>query len=207
MDQPTPVIADIVQSRKLPDRAATQQAIQEAINAVEKPFAVPAGMKPTVGDEFQAVYASLAQARRILVQLKLSLPEEVELRFGIGVGEISQVSGTALQDGPGWYAARAAIEEAESRAKSAQSWVRSWVGDAADNSRVADLNSSLLLEDFLLSKMKPRERRLTLMALQGQTQIEMARVEKISQSAVSQSLQRSGGAALIAAIQLGEGEQ
>ncbi len=204
MDSPVPVIADIVQSRTLPDRAATQKELQQAIASVEERFSVPAAMQPTVGDEFQAIYASVLQARSILLEIKLALPAGVELRFGLGLGPISEVSGTALQDGPGWYAAREAIEEAEKRAKSAQPWLRTWYASGAGGPNSEELNSSMILEDFVLSKMKARECRITLMTLRGVPQVEVARAERISQPAVSQSLQRSGGAALIAATQLGE---
>lgn len=202
---PTPVIADIVQSRKLPDRAATQKKLQEVIAEVESRFRVPAGLQPTVGDEFQAIYASARQARTILLELKLALPLDVQLRFGIGIGQIQEVTGTALQDGPGWYAAREAIEQVEQRAQSSQSWLRTWFAADADATACEQLNSSLILEDFVLSKMKARERRITLMVLRGIPQVEVARSEKVSQPAVSQSLQRSGGAALIATLQLGQG--
>lgn len=66
---------------------------------------------------------------------------------------------------------------------------------------MALVNSFLLLRDSLISSMRPRDRRLIMGALSGASQLDLAQREGISQSAVSQSLRRSGGAALVAAQQ------
>jgi DNA-binding CsgD family transcriptional regulator len=52
----------------------------------------------------------------------------------------------------------------------------------------------------VVHRMKARERRLAAGLLQGRTQAELASQEGISQSAVSQSLQRSGASALRAGL-------
>jgi DNA-binding CsgD family transcriptional regulator len=54
------------------------------------------------------------------------------------------------------------------------------------------------LRDHLISAMKPRERRVAAASLLGDAQADIAEAEGITQSAVSQSLRRSGGAALLA---------
>ena len=65
--------------------------------------------------------------------------------------------------------------------------------------RVNALNAHLLLRDHLIDTMSPRARRLAAGTLSGATQSELAARERISQSAVSQNLRRSGAAALVAA--------
>ena len=79
------VIADIVGSRELEDRVAAQRALDAALAdlAAAGPRAVRA-MLPTVGDELQGVYPDLAGALTATLLLQLTLPEAIELRFGIG---------------------------------------------------------------------------------------------------------------------------
>jgi predicted transcriptional regulator len=50
--------------------------------------------------------------------------------------------------------------------------------------------------------MKPLDRQLTLGQLSGRTQVELARQHGITQSAVSQRLERSGGSSLLATVDL-----
>ena len=203
MAQVVTVIADIVESRKITDRADVQQQLEKVLAECESSVEPLQSMRATVGDEFQAVYASVVTARKVLLETKLALPAGLDLRFGIGVGAITSVGDTELQDGPGWWSARAAIEETERRASGNQPWLRTWL--CAESADLATyINQNLLAEDFIISQMKAREKRLALMTLRGVLQKEAAAVERISQSAVSQSLQRSGAAALIAAHELAQ---
>ena len=55
----------------------------------------------------------------------------------------------------------------------------------------------LQLRDHVVGRMKARERRLAAGLALGYTQSRLARQEGISQSAVSQSLRRSGATALL----------
>ena len=108
------VIADMVGSRRLPDRVAAQRVLDETIARLERqhPSAVEP-LTPTVGDEQQGVYGDLGAALSSLLLLQLALPDDIGMRFGLGVGEVRSFdsSGGRLSDGPGWWAARAAIEE------------------------------------------------------------------------------------------------
>jgi hypothetical protein len=58
-----------------------------------------------------------------------------------------------------------------------------------------------MCRDEIVSGMNDRSRRLALGILKGQTQVELARTERISQSAVSQNLQRNGALALLGTIE------
>src|SRR6478752_7087691 len=106
-------IADIVGSRRLADRGAAQRAIDTAIAAIEEqlPLALEP-LRPTVGDELQGVYGSLDDALASLLLVQLALPDGVECRFGLGIGAVDGFESASgrLQDGPGWWAARAAID-------------------------------------------------------------------------------------------------
>lgn len=187
------VIADIVGSRRLPDRAEAQAAVLAAFAEAERqvPPVVPAWA--TVGDEFQSLHAHWAAAARSVLRVGLALPDGVELRFGIGEGEHVEVAapvegeGGPILDGSAWHRARAALETAADRAAGAAT---AFVGEDAALSLALD--GQLLLRDHLVGRLRARERRLAAALLAGRTQAAAARAERITQSAVSQAVSRSG---------------
>lgn len=208
------VIADIVGSRELDDRSAAQRALDETIAQVEAdlPLAVQP-LTPTVGDEQQGVYRELADALTSLVMIQLRLPDDLAFRFGIGVGEVRAVDSVhgELADGPGWYAARAAIETVHAREQRAVPRTRTWIVGAPGQDEVmpaaiAAANAYVLVRDELVGSMTARERRLTYGRLIGRSQQELAAQERITQPSVSKSLRSAGAAALIEGIAALRGE-
>lgn len=198
------VIVDIVRSRELADRQGAQEAIQQAFGAAHEATRAIEPLWATVGDEFQAVYSDVGPALRATTLARLLLPVGVECRFGLGLGDVLEVAtGPAgpIQDGSAWWFAREAVEEAHRRESQGAPYLRSWF--VSDDPRTdAVTNAYLLLRDHAMTDMKPRERRLTAGVLLGRSQAELGKAEGITQSAVSQNLRRSGGAALLAGYQL-----
>jgi len=199
------VLADIVGSRKLDDRTAAQRILDDTIVRVEKDLPLARQpLTPTVGDEQQGVYRALEDAMVSLLMIQLSLPDGIAFRFGIGVGAVSAVDSVhgELADGPGWYAARAAIELVHAREGRAVPRTRTWIVGAAGQdevmeSTIAASNAYLLVRDELVGAMNERERRLTYGRLVGKSQQELAAEEGISQPSVSKSLRNAGSAALL----------
>lgn len=196
------VIADIVGSRTLADRPAAQRALDEAVLRVERehPLAERA-LQPVVGDELQGVYPTLEAAMASLLLLRLALPDGVDCRYGIGVGAQGIVPSRAgdLAEGPGWWAARAAIEHVAGRQMRAVPGARTLVAaaDGEDERPVRLANAYLLARDQLVSDMSERVRRLAYGRLSGKRQAALAQEEAISQSAVSQALAAAGVGALV----------
>ena len=203
MSDDAAVIADIVGSRSLPDRAAAQRAIVATAERVHADHAVAgAPLTATVGDEFQAVYPGLAAALTSLLLVQLHLPDGVQLRFGVGVGAVDPVD-ESITDGPGWWAARAAIDEAHRLQDRAVPRARTRIAaaegqDAVMLHRIAYANAYLLARDDLVASMSERTRRLTYGRCLGRTQRELAEAEGVTQPAVSQALASAGSAALVA---------
>lgn len=205
---PIAVIADIVGSRRLPDRASAQQALERAVATVERdltPAARP--LRPTVGDELQGVWDHLTDALISLLMLQLALPDGIAFRFGVGIGAVRGVASThaELSDGPGWYAARDAIEIVHAREQRAMPRTRSWIVGAPDQDEVmrttiAASNAYLLTRDEIVGALSERERRLTYGRLLGASQAELAEREGITQPSVSKSLRHAGAAALIEGV-------
>lgn len=199
------VLADIVGSRTLDDRSAAQRILDETIAAVEQDLPLASQpLTPTVGDEQQGLYAELSDAMVSLLMIQLRLPDGIAFRFGIGVGEVRAVDSVhgELADGPGWYAARAAIEIVHAREARAVPRTRTWIVGAQGQDEVMDTtiaasNAYLLVRDELVGAMTERERRLTYGRLIGRSQHELAVEEGITQPAVSKSLRSSGSAAVL----------
>ncbi|WP_309067174.1 SatD family protein [Microbacterium sp.] len=199
------ILADIVGSRRQPDRDALQKQIEEA--AAQADRLVPGATRPwrpTVGDELQAVYETLGGALRATLVLQLAAPDSVECRFGIGYGAVVSVASSRdeLQDGPGWWAAREAIEHVHSlarrRVRPARTWFQAGIGAPSEITAITALvNGYLLARDHIIGEMNGRARRLTLGRMRGDAQKDLADAEGISQSAVSQSLSKAGAPGLM----------
>lgn len=202
------VIADIVGSRMLPDRTAAQRAIEDTVARAERDH--PLARRPltaTVGDEFQGEYGSVSDALRSLLLIQLALPEGIELRFGVGVGAVDAVGSAtdAIFDGPGWWAARAAVDQAHRLQDRGMPRARTCVvgaleEDAAMSARIPLANAYLRARDELVGGMSERTRRLAYGRALGRTQRELALDEGITQPAVSQTLSSAGVPALLAGL-------
>ncbi|GAB6859910.1 SatD family protein [Microbacterium xylanilyticum] len=204
------VILDIVGSRALDDRAGAQQALDEAVARIERDRPLSASpLRPTVGDEQQGIYPTLDAALAALILLRLTLPEDLDCRFGVGIGPVEEIASAAgeIPEGPGWWAARAAIERVHALQRRAVPGARTWVvaheaQPEADHLLARQANIGLLARDQLITGMSARTRRLTYGRCLGVFQRDLAAAEGITQPAVSQALATSGAGAIIEAFSL-----
>lgn len=180
------LIGDLVGSRDLPDRAAGQERLGGVLAEVTALLSPMQPMEPTVGDEFQGVFATLADAVMAGLLVRLALLPEMDARCGLGSGEVMVHDGRRtplLQDGPGWWSARAALVEVSTPRRAAS---RAWFdGPGADR-----VNAFLLTRDALVERLSDRGRRMLRLSLLGETQQRIAELEGISKSAVSQQFAR-----------------
>lgn len=211
---PVTLIGDVIGSRKFASavgRRRLQKAIREVLDRVGGDRKAVQALEPTIGDEFQGVFLSLADASRatLLIRLELLASVGADSRYGLGRGEFTVLDDSRApvsQDGPGWWAARAAIERAKSEgASSRTAFVRTrmqtWRPDAAPPSCDVDatVNAFLTCRDSIVQRMSDRGRRLLLGLMRGRSQRELAAAEGITQSAVSQALAASDAYAVVAA--------
>jgi len=210
---PVTLIGDVVDSRRFAgsdDRKRLQRAIRRALRDVGDELEAVRALEPTIGDEFQGVFGSFAAAVRATLLLRLQLLGDVgaDCRFGIGIGDVTVLDGTRApvsQDGPGWWAARAAIERAESDAAAKRtSFIRTrastWRSDSVPPPQTdAMANAFLTCRDSIVGGMNDRGRRMLLGILRGRSQRELAAAEGITQGTVSKSLAGSGAYVVVAA--------
>lgn len=201
------VIIDLVGSRRHADRVWVHRSLVTALEETNRLVSFDQPLAPTLGDESQGRFLALDDALRATLLLRLLLPDGMDCRAGIGIGTIEDLGVGAygpIQDGPAWWAARDAIVEAKSREVGRTPTLRTWYGitdragfPVADHPPPALVNAFLLTRDEVVSQMSQRSRRLLLGLMQGRSQSEMASAEGITQSAVSQSLRRSGAASVV----------
>lgn len=184
------LIGDMVGSRDLPDRAGVQRRLAETLDEVTALLEPAQRLETTVGDEFQGAFHDVGTATLAALLVRLALLPEVDVRCGLGHGEVTvhdAVRSPLLQDGPGWWAARAALEElARPRRSAARTWY-----EGPDRGGV---NAFLLTRDALVDRLGERGLRLLAASLRGATQSDIAVSEGISRSAVSQQFARGVGA-------------
>ena len=207
------IIADIVGSRTLTNRADAQRIFEAALERASEGLALLQAPYPTVGDEFQAVAYTLEDALLLTLRAQLLLPSQLQLRFGIGAGRIEEFASgvhrqaparargaesAALQDGSAWWAARAAINRAHDVQESSNPFIRTWfMAHASVESEFSShcqtcINAMLSLRDHSILKLSARHRRITASLLLGKTQVEIARAEKLSQQAISDFARGTG---------------
>jgi hypothetical protein len=185
------VIGDLVGSRRVPDRAAVQEALSTTLRQLNATVEVAQPFEATVGDEFQGACARLADATLATLLVRVALLPWIDTRFGIGHGEVTVHDAARrplLQDGPGWWAARDAIDEIGGPRESRRSW---YAGPTAGR-----VNAFLLCRDQVVDRLNDRGHRMLHQALLGRSQKDIASEEGIWPSAVSQQFARGIGAVL-----------
>lgn len=185
------LIGDVVGSRRVADRPAVHVALNDALldvgaGAIDAPAF-------TVGDEFQGSYPTVGAAIDAALTIRLAVAPHIDVRFGIGWGTVSVLDPQrGIQDGPGWWAAREAIEwTAAAQRQPGLAMVRtSFRG--SDRTDGDAINAALLCRDHLLGSLDDRSIRIVKGLLTNQTKKDIAAAEGISASAVSQRAGRDG---------------
>jgi len=210
------LLGDLVGSRGATNRRALHRAVEKALVSVN--VAVPAvtALRITVGDEFQGAYETLGAAIEAALRVRLELLPAADVRVGIGRGPVQLLDPErGIEDGPGWWAARAAIEHVErAAARAATRHLRTAYQPAPELSDAsgdgaglaggaAAVNAALLCRDHLVGSLSERSVRLLRGLMDPHTtQSELATREGISASAVSQRVRADGIGAVLAAQDL-----
>ena len=197
------LIGDVVASRRASDRADLHDRLTELLATVNRTSAPSTPLRITIGDEFQGAFASVGQALRASLQLRLGLLPDHDVRHGLGWGEVSVLQDDPrVEDGPGWWAARDAIHEVQEAQEHAGSRFRRTVYTPAADAGGPDrdlVEAALLLRDAAVGGLSARSLSVLRGLLSGHTQREIADELGISPSAVSQRVRSDGLAALVAA--------
>lgn len=192
------LIGDIKGSRGIKNRNAFQERLKTALLKVNNKYAEDIASKLTItlGDEFQGLLSSGKNIMGIITELERRV-HPAEVRFGIGVGEVT----TAIDprqaigaDGPAYHKAREAVEYLKQRE------IRKSTGDAdirletdgGKQSAVALLNTIFLLMTAVKRSWTERQKEAIWDLLEHRdSQSAVAGRLGITQSSVQKNLARS----------------
>jgi len=187
------LIGDVVGSRRVADRNAQHRALNRALADVAADAIDPPAF--TVGDEFQGSYPTVGNAIDAALSLRMTMAPGVDIRFGIGWGAVMVLDESAgIQDGPGWWAAREAIEwTASAQRQPGLALVRtSFRVNGEARTDIGAINAALICRDHLIGSLDQRSIRILKGLLSNHTKKDIAAAEDISASAVSQRAGRDG---------------
>ena len=107
------IIGDVKDSRTLPNRNDVQEKLKKVLLDINRIYNedIAADFLITLGDEFQGLMLKSNNIIKIVKQIQREL-HPIQIRFGIGIGEIStKINKKAAigADGPAFYAARNVI--------------------------------------------------------------------------------------------------
>ncbi|WP_233120772.1 SatD family protein [Tessaracoccus sp. ZS01] len=178
------VLFDVVGSRG-ESRAQRHRALLSAVDDTNRRVSALDALRFTVGDELQGIYASLEEALRAAYFLRLTLAPEVDLRVGLGVGEVKVIDEErGIQDGTAWWRAREAVDAV--RAQASDAGYRGTRTAIVGLEPPSVLPSTVGLIDAHLARLRGATVGSLLGLLDGLSNAEIAERESISESANSQ---------------------
>lgn len=216
LNGPTVVIGDLVASRRVVDRRLLHSELVAALDTANDLCDPAEPLRPTVGDECQGVFHSVADALRATLLVRVSMDPSHDIRFGVGVGEVVMLGDEGRlfrqQDGPGWWAARDAIDHVAG-GRDVPATLRTWLAVSPREHSygrqtfavttpqegapgVRAVNAFLATRDHLVSTMDARDRRILRGLLLRRSMTAIAEAEGVTKSAISQRTQRSGASVI-----------
>lgn len=105
------IIGDLIASRKLKDRKEVQERLIDVINEMNIKYQVDIvkPMKIMQGDDFQVLLSNPAHIFDMIHDI-IAVMTDVDIRFGIGMGNLSFNYDDGSSDGPVWWHARDALD-------------------------------------------------------------------------------------------------
>lgn len=160
------IIGDIRNSKNLLNRKSIQDSLKQVLEDINKEYAedIAAKFLITLGDEFQGLLRNSRNIVRIIEAIKIKM-YPVEIRFGVGIGEITTDINSEMAlgaDGPGYYKAREAIEllkENEKKNKTVISDIRVEC-EAGNNSQIVLINTVFELIRVIEQNWSERQRQI-----------------------------------------------
>ncbi|MET0520637.1 MAG: SatD family protein [Jiangellaceae bacterium] len=202
------LIGDVVGSRTAADRSGLHGQLAAVLAQANARLRPTVPLRITVADEFQGCFATVGEAVHASLWLSLHLAPG-QLRHGIGWGPVAVLADEPrVEDGPGWWVARAAIEAVKADAAKAGTRLMRTAYRRADETEGPDpaaINAALMCRDQMIGSVSERSLRLLRGILDGSSQAELATAEGVSASAVSQRMRHDGLAVIVAADELLKG--
>ena len=199
------LIGDIVGSRTAVDRSDLHGRLVATLAEANTRLRPVVPLRITVADEFQGCFTTVGEALHASLWLRLRLAP-VQLRHGVGWGAVGVLAEEPrVEDGPGWWVARAAIEAVKADASRAGTRLMRTAYRLAEETDGPDpgaVNAALVCRDQMIGSVSERSLRLLRGVLDGDSQADLAAAEGISASAVSQRVRNDGLAMIVLSDEL-----
>ena len=198
------VIGDVIGSRQAVNRSGMQKRLETALAAVNLATEPVQSLTTTIGDEFQGMFRTVAEAIDASFRLRILLAGKLDVRMGIGWGTLRTRDPERIpygQDGPCWWRARDALEELARTERSNQEPTSLRTVCRTGTSQEGSFNAILVLRDQILSGIDEQDATILDSLLGGAAQQDAASRLGINKSSVSRRMQRHGLAALLRARQ------
>lgn len=205
------LLGDVVGSRLASNRKALHDRLSAALQEISAEVEALDDLRVTAGDEFRATFATVGEALYAALLLRLRLDPDIDVRIGVGWGGVIVLDAAhSTQDGPAWWAARAAIEwvkehqsvvgfeQVRTAYRPAEEAEKSPSDAPAESARTTvgpspeAVNAALLSQDQLIGSMDQRSRFIMKGLLHGHTQTRLAKELGLTRQAVNQRRKHDG---------------
>jgi SatD family protein len=194
------VIGDVVGSRQATSRSRLQTRLDRALASINGSTEPVQALTPTIGDEFQGMFATIEEAIDASLRLKLELTGRVDVRVGIGWGTLRTQDPNRTpfgQDGPCWWRAREALQELARTERSNQEPNSLRTFCRTGTRQEPAYNAILVLRDQLLSAIDDHDATILRLLIAGSSQQDAAARLGLNKSSISRRMQSHGLAALL----------
>ena len=194
------VIGDVVGSRQAPSRSRLQKRLDKALADVSAAMQPVQPLTPTLGDEFQGMFATVDEAVEASFRLRVELAGKVDVRVGIGWGTLRTEDPDRTpfgQDGPCWWRAREALDELARTERSNQEPGSLRTVCRTRTAQEGALNAILVLRDHILLGIDEQDATILRLLIDGAAQQDAAAQLGLNKSSISRRMQSHGLAALL----------
>lgn len=194
-DKYVAIIGDIVDSKKIKDRKVIQKRYKNVLSDINAKYneVIASRFTITLGDEFQGLLRNRSNIMKIINEIEIAMVP-TELRFGIGIGDIStdiNFNNSSEIDGTAYHRARKMIREIESkRNQYTERHSNIMICSEESNSEIDELlNSILSVCTALKSKWTERQKEIIYAYLSNEeNQYKAAHILNIGQPSVNKAL-------------------
>lgn len=189
------IIGDINDSRLIENRENIQNKLLKTLDQINEKYKdhLASNFSISMGDSFQGLLKLQAPFIEILSNIEYAMMP-VEIRFGIGIGELStnlDPSNSQLNDGPVYHRARKTIERIEEMEKQYATRKTNILLLSADEETSVDrlINAVFSLNTAIKSKWTDRQKEIIKTYLgNNENQYETANALDVGQSSISKAL-------------------
>ncbi len=193
------VIGDIINSKKLSDRFGVQEKLTEILAEFNDTYEddLASNFIITIGDEFQGLLRKGDHILEIIDKINI-LMNPVQIRFGIGIGEIkTRINKLSIgADGPAYWHAREAILKVHE--ENDYGIAKLMISAQENPNLIVMINEILRLSSFIESRWRETQKELVDTAILNYghslnvKQTELAKLLNLTNQALNQRIQSSG---------------